>query len=409
MEILRPNYISDLLRKQKSRPWCCNTRDGRCRKPQPTTIGEVYLFIIPDFPRKGKGKYGNPHPKKLPSGSWFVRVTVDGKTHSITRATKKECLNEAMAVKSGAKELKKRNPVTLTKAIDNYIEARENVLSPSTIRGYRAIQRLRFQTSMHKFVENITADQWQRIVNAEAKLCSAKTLKNAWGFLSSVIFDATGKKVSVRLPQVVANDLPYLTAEQIPPFLEAIKGDFCEIAILLGLSGLRRSEIMAVKWKDIDLDAGCIYVQGSAVHDENGQLIYRAENKNTSSRRTVPFLLPQLREAVLATQKKTEYAVTCTPGAIYKAAIRACRKAGVTETETHGLRHSFASLAYHLGIPEAVTMKAGGWSDIYTMRKIYTKISEKDISAHGQAYEAFFENLDTGGKNCNEKQNNLEP
>ena len=38
-------------------------------------------------------------------------------------------------------------------------------------------------------------------------------------------------------------------------------------------------------------------------------------------------------------------------------------------------------------------MKAGGWSDIYTMRKIYTKISEKDITDQGQVYEAFFANI----------------
>lgn len=354
-----------------------------------------------------------PTPRKLPSGSWFVRVTVDGEVYSITRSTKKECVNEAMAVKSRAKEIKKRNATTLTQAIDNYIESRENVLSPSTIRGYKGIQRMRFQTAMNKVVEDVTNEQWQRIVNAEAKKCSAKTLKNAWGFISSVIDDATGRKVTVRLPQVVANDLPFLTAEQIPKFLEAIKGDYCEIAILLGLSGLRRSEIMAVRWEDIDLDAGCIYVHGSAVLDKTGKLIYREENKNTSSRRTVPFLLPQLREAVQAANRRGEYAVACNPNTIWSATNRACRKAGLPEIGTHGLRRSFASLAYHLNMPEAVTMKAGGWSDIYTMRKIYTKVSEKDVADHGQRYEAFFSNLGTSSEKCNEKcnkkENALEP
>lgn len=248
---------------------------------------------------------------------------------------------------------------------------------------------------MPRCIDDITQDQWQRLVNMEARSCSAKTLKNAWGFISSVIQDATGRKIVVRLPQVVANDLPFLTAEQIPTFLDAIKGDFCEIAILLGLSGLRRSEIMAVRWEDIDLSAGCIYVHGSAVHDENGDLIYREENKNTSSRRTVPFLIPQLRAAIEAAEKRTEYVVTCNPNTIYNSTNRACRKAGLPEIGAHGLRRSFASLAYHLNVPEEVTMKAGGWSDIYTMRKIYTKISEKDITDQGQIYEAFFAHIDS--------------
>ena len=58
----------------------------------------------------------------------------------------------------------------------------------------------------------------------------------------------------------------------------------------------------------------------------------------------------------------------------------------------HGLRRSFASLCYHLGISEAVTMISGGWSDFRTMRKIYTKISESDIANQAKLYTEFFEN-----------------
>lgn len=334
-----------------------------------------------------------PEPTKLPSGAWNVRIMIDGERYSITKSTRKACLKEASNLKTGQKPAHRRSADTLTKAIDIYIDDRANVLSPSTIRGYRAIQRLRFQTVMNRPLGSISQAQWQRIVNQEARLCSAKTLKNAWGFISSVLMDSTGEKINVRLPQVVANDLPFLTAEQIPIFLDAIRGEYFEIAILLGLSGLRRSEILAVRWNDIDLKKGCIHVRGSSVMDENGHMVQRKENKNTTSRRTVPFLIPQLREAVEAAERTGEFVVNCYPNSIYSAVNRVCRRSGLPEIGAHGLRRSFASLAYHLGIPEEVTMKAGGWSDIYTMRKIYTKISENDISEHGQKYESFFANL----------------
>lgn len=45
-----------------------------------------------------------PTARQLPSGSWFVRVKVDGVEHSITRPTKKEAEREAIALKSGAKK-----------------------------------------------------------------------------------------------------------------------------------------------------------------------------------------------------------------------------------------------------------------------------------------------------------------
>lgn len=332
-----------------------------------------------------------PQPRKLPSGSWNIRVQLDGRTVSITKPTEKECIKEAMALKSGAKKAASLSGKrTLSNAMDSYIRDRENVLSPSTIRGYRAIARTRFQSCLSWDIST-SPDKWQRAVNQEAKLCSAKTLKNAWGFLSAVIYDSTGTKVTVRLPQVVPNDLPFLTAEQIPIFLDAIHGKGCEIAALLALSSLRRSEILALKWEDIDLSNGCIYVHGSAVQDEDGVLIQRKENKNSSSRRTIPFLLPQLRAAVVQADKTSAYVYPGNPNQIWQSVNRICRANGLPEVGVHGLRRSFASLAYHLGISEEVAMRTGGWSDITTMRKIYTKISQKDINDQAAIFQSFFD------------------
>ena len=44
------------------------------------------------------------------------------------------------------------------------------------------------------------------------------------------------------------------------------------------------------------------------------------------------------------------------------------------------MRHSFASLAAHLRIPEPVAMEIGGWADSKTMRNIYTHVSKLDIA-----------------------------
>lgn len=339
-----------------------------------------------------------PQPRKLPSGAWNVRVQIDGKTHSITKPTEKECLAEATALKAGVKTAA-LNPArkTLSKAMDDYIEARENVLSPSTIRGYRAIQRTRFQQHLSKDISKMTQEQLQRMVNLEAKTCSAKTLKNAWGFVSSVIEEATGHRYNIRLPQVVANDLPFLTAEQIPEFLNLIKGKRCEIGALLALSSLRRSEILALKWDDIDLDNNCIYVHGSAVFDENGNLIQKKENKNKTSRRTIPFIIPQLAEAIKAADKKYDFVVTGNPNQLWQSINRICRREGLPEVGVHGLRRSFASLAYHLGISEEVAMRTGGWSDYTTMRKIYTKVSQKDINDQAAIYTNFFKTVTETG------------
>ena len=333
-----------------------------------------------------------PTPRKLPSGSWYVRVQTKDGVVNITCKTEKECIARAAAVKAGLAD-EKKNGLTVSKAIDKYIEGRQNVLSPSTIRGYRCIQRTRLQSMMEKRIDSVTQEQWQRAVNAEAKLCNAKTLQNAWRFMAGVIADQTGKRLTVRLPQVIQNDLPFIAPDDIPAFLACAKGDSQEIAVLLGLSGLRRSEILNVRWEDIDTANGRIYVRGSAVQDDNNVLIHKNENKNQSSRRVVPFMLPQLKEAVEVADRSGEYVVTCYPTTIAKAVTRICDRAKIGRVSPHGLRRSFASLCYHLGVPEHICMKAGGWSDIYTMRKIYTKISEADMNKHGEMIEDFFKSV----------------
>lgn len=334
---------------------------------------------------------------------WTVQLRLSGESISITRETEKAAVAEAMAVKNGlikAKAAKAKK--TVTQAIDDYIACRSNVLSPATIRGYRFIQRGRFQTMMHRDIGSITQGQWQRAVNAEAKLCSAKTLQNAWRFLSSVIVEATGEKITVRLPQVKPNEHPFLTPDQIPTFVEAIHGMPVEIPALLALSSLRRSELLDLKWEQVDLKNGVITVSGSAVYGEGGVLVRKKENKNRNSTRIVP-IIPPLRAALEAAQRRSEYVVTMSPAGMFQQINRICEANNLPKVGIHGLRHSFASLAYHLNVPEKVAMEIGGWSNDQTMRKIYTHIAKQDIAAHAKTFTAFFDNkTDNANENANE-------
>lgn len=331
-----------------------------------------------------------PKARQLPSGAWFCRVRIDGQDIPITRDTEKEAIAEAMAVKAGIKDAsKKPKKKTLTQAIDDYIEARRNIISPSTIRGYRIIQNNRFQNMMKKDVFTVTQEQWQRAVNLEAKKVNAKTLTNSWRFISSVISEATGKQVTILLPQIVRNERPWLNPEQVTRFVQAVKGKNIEIPALLALSSLRCSEILDLKWENIDLTNHTITVAGAAVEDEHGVLIHKRENKNATSRRVVP-IIPPLYEALKEAPRKGEYVVTITSNWMYKSINRVCEENGLPKVGIHGLRHSFASLAFHLNMPEKVAMQIGGWSNDQTMKKIYTHLAQADIAQHAEAFTAFF-------------------
>lgn len=334
-----------------------------------------------------------PTPRRLPSGNWFIQLSVNGKRISVTEPTEKACIARAMAIKEELLEpVDRSQKPTLSAAIDRYIESRQNVLSPATIRGYRTIQRNRFKSAMGRPVNAYDEKGWQRLVNQEAKIVSAKTLENAWGLVSSVIQEETGNRYSVSLPQVVSEPREYLEPEQIQEFISAVENTKYTIPALLALCSLRRSEIMALTWKDIDLDKGLIHVRGAVVPDENNKMVKKKENKNTTSRRTVPIMIPQLAEALKAVEYKEGDVVRMHPSSAARGVNAICEKVGLPLVGMHGLRHSFASLAYHLKMPEKVAMEIGGWADDATMRRIYTHVAKSDIRKYQNAMVDFYNN-----------------
>lgn len=342
-----------------------------------------------------------PTPRKLPSGSWYARITVDGKMVNITRPTKKEVEQELMALKSKAKEPATAANLTVAQAIDAYIAARQtssaaevHVYSPATIRGYKTIRENRFQKIMDRKISSITPQQWQQIINAESEIASPKTVSNAWGLVSSAIEEATGKRIKVKLPQKQPPEPKFIPSSDLKKFLDQIKGTKYEIPILLALHSLRRSELMDIRWSDIDLKANSIQVHGAAVPDSTHKLVHKRENKNSTSCRTIPFILPQLKAAIETAEKKTEYVVTCHPNTILTAVKSNCLAAGIHECTLHGLRKSFASMMLiDLKMPDDIVMQIGGWSDPQTMRKIYSQVSAENARKAGTQLSDFIQKL----------------
>ncbi len=334
-----------------------------------------------------------PKARKLSSGTWFIQLRLNGESISVTAETEKKCIAKAMAVKSGLAESKNPVKITLSQAIDKYIESRENTLSPSTIGGYRTIQRTRFLSSMDKPLASIK--NWQAICNAEAQLCSPKTLKNAWGFINSVLKSSDITPPKITLPQIIKKERPFLSPEEIKFFLKAVEGKPCEIPALLELHSLRRSELLALTWENnIDLKNRYILVSGAVVVDKNNKLVHKETNKNVTSQRKIPIMIDRLYELLSAEENKEGYLYKKNANELYTNINRICKSNNLPEVGNHGLRHSFASLAYHIGMSEMTVMRIGGWSDYATVRKIYTHLAENDLESQTKAMSDFF------NKNC---------
>lgn len=113
-----------------------------------------------------------PEAHQLKSGSWHTQVFVgfdeNGKKirESFTASTKREA--EKMAAEYIVNGMQRKARFTVADAIDGYISAKQNVLAPSTLRGYGILRRNRLQSLMRLGVSEINSYTVQQAINEDA-------------------------------------------------------------------------------------------------------------------------------------------------------------------------------------------------------------------------------------------------
>ena len=340
-----------------------------------------------------------PKINKLPSGSYNVILRLGGENISITRSTASQCRSEARLIKSEYLAGKRKKITTEAKEMtlrgvqERYVSKYEKTLSPSTVRSYKIYYQQRFKDYQNKKLPDIN---FQKMINEELENKSQKTVKNAWGLVRPALEDIGYPVPNVKLAAVPVNEIPFLQPEEILPFCEAIKGRSYEIPCLLMLHGLRLSEVRGLDWKNVDLTTNTLTIKEARVRGENGN-VTKNTNKNKSSSRTVPIMIPQLVTALNAVTDKSGPVACIDGGTLLDDVKRACKRAGVTEVSCHGLRHSFASLCYFLkDIPDRQIMLWGGWASSATLHKIYIRLTEKGQTDAKDSFTAFFEQKEKG-------------
>lgn len=324
--------------------------------------------------RKPKEEITVPRPTATPSGKYRGRVMVHGSRVWITEDTEAAYYVRAKAVKAGMLKEVVEPKDTLQELIRRFIDDNEAVLSPSTVPAYRSYARNAFQAYMGMRAASIP---WQRAVSEEAGRVSAKTLENEWRLVTAALRYAKVLVPTVNLPRTVKHERAFLDFEQIQVFIGAIRGDPCELAYLLALHSLRLSEMLALS--EI---TDTIRVRGAMVRGERGYVV-KELNKTDLSRRDVPVMIPRVRELPLpVTQRDTT---------LNRHLARICAGAGLPVVTLHGLRHSFASLAYHLRWTEKTTMRLGGWSTPDVVHEIYTHLAQQDVDEDVERMRAYYE------------------
>lgn len=300
--------------------------------------------------------------KKTASGTWKVRVyshtTPDGKKHykAFTAATKQAA--EQMAAQfSGMKTRAARSDMTVAEAIDGYIRAKEAVLSPTTVRGYRSLEKNYFKTIGAKRISRLTTQDIQHWISDLAGKVSPKTVSNVYGFFMPIIcFYSPGTTFpGIKLPQKKKRRPVAPSDAQVVALYQAASPNLKKAIALEAFTSMRRSEACALTYGDIT--DGVAHIQRAMVRGTHGWVVKQIPKTSDSDRFT---RIPQQILDLIGTGEPDERVVPITPDTVTELFCRLRDSLGMT-VRYHDLRHYYASIAAVLQIPTSYVESFGGW------------------------------------------------
>lgn len=329
-----------------------------------------------------------PKATKLPSGSWNVKLMVDGVRLSITEPAKKEAEAKAAAVKLGMQSAQKRRDITVGEAIDLYIESKDAVLSPSTIAGYKKQRVNTLQSIMDIPVASLTQEAVQVAINNMARTKSPKYVKNAHGLLTAALrIYRPDFVLHTTLPQKEKHEIVIPSTEDVQKIARFVKGKKFELPFLLAAwMGLRASEIRGLTWDCIEKDT--IHIKHALVDGPDGPVLKLT--KTYSSDRVLPAP-PYIMQLIAAQPHTDEFVIHYNRNQLYKCLERACKSLGLQRYRFHDLRHYQASVMLSMGVPDKYAMERMGHASTNMLKNVYQHTMAEKSKEIASAINAFFE------------------
>ncbi len=297
---------------------------------------------------------------------------------------------------------------TLAQFLFEWLEnSQKQSVRPRTYERYEELVRLHIVPALGRHeLQKLSAQHLQAFYAKKAEEgLSATTINHFHNVLhkaldTAVKWNLVARNVCdlVSPPRRKQFEVHPLTLEQVHKLLSVVDGHEMEALFKLALAtGLRRGELMGLKWQDINVDAGVLQVRRilSRVPSKMpGKGYVEAEPKTQKSRRSVviaPFALEALtqhRERQLEAKLKAGDAwqehdyIFCTSIGTHLNPTRdmldqlkaLLKKAGLPDIRFHDLRHSAATLLLSVGVHPKVVQEILGHSQISITMDVYSHV-----------------------------------
>lgn len=292
--------------------------------------------------------------------------------------------------------------------MERWLDLQSSTLAQATEQRYRAIVRDFINPALgHVCLGNLTPlriqeaiSGWERAKRRDRKTgpLSSRTVMHAFSTLNSALRQAVRWQLltrnpcdAVRRPRVSKWRVRRLDRAEALRLLDGFRGHdlFPIVAVALG-TGLRRGEILALRWQDVDLVAGTIAVQRSLYRIVSGELLFKKPKTERSQRSVVIPAFAQdalVKHGDVTALRAKSLGIAepelvfsellgepIDPDKISSAFYYAVRRLELPVTSFHGLRHSFATLSLAAGVALKVTSATLGHSNLGTTGDLYTEV-----------------------------------
>ena len=358
-------------------------------------------------------KKGEGSVRQRKDGRWEGRVVIGydekglPRTKNVLAKTKRECqekLKQLRETVTGSKTEKVRPEMPFGEWLDfwyqNYVKPQ---IRPTTQANYEAKIYQQIIPELGKIPLNQLAQKdlqqfyarmktGGRLIRTEqfGKGLSDSMVRGLHAACRSALEKAvqeelirTNPAVGCKLPPKRGREMQVLSPEELQRFLiQAQAEGYYELFLLDLCTGLRRGELLALQWDDLDFKTGTLTVN-KQVYEVKGQLQVSVPKTRASIRRLV--LPPGVVEVLRAYRETVDSRwmfpspvkedMPMTPGAVRRRLQIILERAGCKRIRFHDLRHTFATLSLESGMDVKTLSAMLGHVSAATTLDIYTHVT----------------------------------